>query len=62
MFIKDYRPIACCNKAITKILAQMMPSLVLTNESAFVTNRLMQHNILFSKGACERTLTKEYFS
>lgn len=56
MYIKDFRPIACCNtiyKVITKILAQriqsMMPHLVLSNQSAFVTGRLMQHNILLSQ-------------
>uniref|UniRef100_A0A803QH08 Reverse transcriptase domain-containing protein n=1 Tax=Cannabis sativa TaxID=3483 RepID=A0A803QH08_CANSA len=49
----DYRPIACCNtiyKCISKIicsrLSEVLPTLVQSNQGAFVKSRLLAHNIM----------------
>ncbi|XP_062076415.1 uncharacterized protein LOC133781446 [Humulus lupulus] len=49
----DYRPIACCStlyKCISKMictrLAEVLPTLVQSNQGAFIKNRLLAHNIL----------------
>ncbi|KAL9244375.1 hypothetical protein vseg_018156 [Gypsophila vaccaria] len=51
--VKHFRPIACCNvvsKTISKLLcsrlAQVLPSLVNQNQSAFVKGRNIQENVL----------------
>ena len=54
--IKDFRPISCCSivyRFITKVMAnrlkQHMPSLVSSNQSAFITGRSITDNILLAQ-------------
>lgn len=54
-FIDDYRPISCCNiiyKCITKIIAirmkKVLKSLVSKNQSAFISGRSIQNNIMLA--------------
>ena len=53
--MKDFRLIACCNllyKVISKVLANRLkvifPDAVEPNQSAFITGRLLQENVLFA--------------
>ncbi|CAA7043733.1 unnamed protein product [Microthlaspi erraticum] len=53
--LKDFRPIACLNtlyKIITKLLSEriklVLPSLVLSNQTAFVKDRLLLENVLLA--------------
>ena len=53
--MKDFRPIACCNllyKVISKVLANRLkvifPDAVEPNQSAFITGRLLQENVLLA--------------
>ncbi|XP_024011406.1 uncharacterized protein LOC112086667 [Eutrema salsugineum] len=55
LFMKDYRPIACCNviyKIVSKILANrlktLLPQFILPNQSAFVKDRLLLENLLLA--------------
>lgn len=54
-FMKDYRPISCCNviyKVISNILAshlkKLLPSFISPNQSAFVKDRLLMENVLLA--------------
>ncbi|CAA7058008.1 unnamed protein product [Microthlaspi erraticum] len=53
--LKDFRPIACLNtlyKIITKLLSErlklVLPSIVLSNQTAFVKDRLLLENVLLA--------------
>ena len=53
--MKDYRPISCCNvlyKVISKLIANrlklILPKFVATNQSAFVSERLLIENIMLA--------------
>ena len=53
--MKDYRPIACCNvlyKVVSKILAnrlkELLPRIIVANQSAFVKGRLLMENVLLA--------------
>ena len=54
-FMKDYRPISCCNvlyKVISKLLANrlktILPKFIAPNQSAFVKDRLLMENLLLA--------------
>ena len=60
--IRDYQPIACCNilyKIVSKVLAnrlkQLLPRIILENQSAFVEGRLLMENVLLAS-----ELVKDY--
>ncbi|KAG7578526.1 Reverse transcriptase domain [Arabidopsis thaliana x Arabidopsis arenosa] len=60
--MKDYRPISCCNvlyKVISKILAnrlkELLPEIILSNQTAFVKDRLLMENVLLAS-----ELVKDY--
>ncbi|XP_048619986.1 uncharacterized protein LOC125590455 [Brassica napus] len=55
MEMRDFRPIACCNviyKVVSKILAnrlkQMLPRIIVANQSAFVKGRLLMENVMLA--------------
>ena len=54
-FMKDYRPISCCNvlyKVISKLLANrlktILPKFISANQSTFVKDRLLMENLLLA--------------
>lgn len=53
--MRDYRPIACCNrlykvisKTITHRLKTLLPDLIQPNQSAFIQGRLLLENVLLA--------------
>ena len=55
-YIKDYRPISCCSvlyKCVTKILSNKlkmyMPKLIEKNQSAFISRRCIEDNVLLAQ-------------
>lgn len=62
LVMRDFRPIACCNvlyKVVSKIVAnrlkEILPRLVLENQSAFIKGRLLMENVLLAS-----ELVKDY--